>query len=75
MKRAQWISLGAIFAFAALIAVFVLRNRQPPILPRDDAHVWRGAEACEACHGPDGIPQPPNHPVGRDCARCHGYER
>ena len=72
MKRTQWISLGAIFALAALIAVLAFRNRQPPFLPTDSDHVWRGAEACAECHGPDGLPQSPNHPVGKDCTRCHG---
>ena len=75
MKRAQWISLAAIFALALLVTVLMLRNRQPPFLPADEDHVWHGTEACAECHGPNGIPQSPNHPVGRDCLRCHGSVR
>jgi len=75
MKRVQWLSLAALAVLALVIAVFFLRNRQPPILPVDDDHLWRGAEACRECHGPDGIPQGPNHPVGEDCVRCHGSAR
>ena len=75
MKRAQWISLAVIFVFAALIVVLMLRNRQPPVLPADEEHVWHSTEACMECHGPDGTPVSPNHPVGRDCLRCHGSER
>jgi hypothetical protein len=72
MKRAQLISFAAIAVLAILIGVLVLRNRQPPVLPLDDDHVWRGAPGCEECHGPDGIPRSRNHPVGQDCTRCHG---
>jgi hypothetical protein len=75
MKRAQWISFAAIALLAMLIGLLVLRNRQAPFLPADADHVWQGAASCEECHGPDGIPRSKNHPVGKDCMRCHGTGR
>jgi hypothetical protein len=74
MNRRQLSLLAALGVLAALVVLLTLRNRQPPRLP-DDAEHRSGAsvEACLACHDPQGIrPRSPNHPVGRDCGRCHG---
>ena len=76
MKRAQWIALGVLFVFAALVLLLVLRNPQAPPMPPDADHVWQGPDACLTCHGPEGeMPRNPNHPVGRDCLRCHSVGR
>lgn len=76
MKRAQWIAFGALFAFAALVLVFVLRNRQAPPMPPDEAHSWLNADTCMECHATGTeLAQNPNHPVGRDCMQCHAKAR
>jgi cytochrome c553 len=74
VSRTQIILLSILIVTAGLLAVLVMRNRQPPILPADDDHaVFDGAEACMVCHGADGgMPQSKNHPIGPDCMRCHG---
>jgi len=74
VKKTQWIALGGLVALAALVGVLVLRNRQAPAMPADADHVWRSADGCLVCHGPDGLPRSPNHPVGRDCLRCHAAQ-
>ena len=76
MKRTQWIAFGALFAFAALVLVFALRNRQAPQMPPDEDHGWRNAETCLECHAPGKQHlENPNHPVGRDCLQCHAKAR
>lgn len=73
MPRSRKIALLGLALFAAFVIVLALRNRRPPPLPPDAAHVWENADACLECHGPgEALAQQPNHPVGRDCARCHG---
>lgn len=59
---------------AAFIAWLAFRNRQPPLLPRDDVHVNEGVpDRCLTCHGPEAmLPRSKNHPPGNDCFRCHG---
>ncbi len=74
MTRKQALLLLALGLVAALVLLLTLRNRQPPFLPDDPEH-RRGAtvDECLACHGPGGAaPRSPNHPLGRDCLRCHG---
>ena len=75
MKRTQLILLG-LLALVAIGAVFLmLRNPQPPILPDNADHRWINADTCLDCHGVGrSHPQPRNHPVGRDCMRCHGRQ-
>ena len=77
MKPLQILLLVLILLLAGLVLVFALRNRQPPILPADAGHAtFVSAESCLSCHGPSGArPQSPNHPVGRECMRCHGSAR
>ena len=74
MSRTQIALLSLLIVAAGLLAVLVMRTRQPPILPNDDDHaVFDGAAACMACHGPDGgMPRSKNPPIGPDCLRCHG---
>lgn len=73
MKRTQLIALGAVALFAALVIVLALRNRQAPVLPADEDHVWVSTESCDSCHSAEGgLPRSLNHPVGKDCLRCHG---
>jgi hypothetical protein len=73
MKRSQIIALAALLAVAALVAVLALRNPQPPLLPADEEHAGTRNENCLECHGPEGMyPRSRNHPLGSDCARCHG---
>lgn len=76
MKRPQWIAVGGLVVLAGLVLVLMLRNRQAPALPGDTNHVWHGADTCLVCHNTNGVaPRTPNHPVGRDCLRCHGSAR
>jgi hypothetical protein len=74
MKRPQIIALVALLVLAALVGLLALRNPQPPVLPSDEVHGPPArVEACLVCHGPDGVdPRSRNHPLGDDCARCHG---
>ncbi len=73
MKRRQLVMLSVMLLGAALVLILVLRNRQPPRIPPDEDHRVLYADECMECHGPDGgLPQDPNHPIGRECSRCHG---
>jgi len=74
MNSLQKTLFGLLLVLALLVAYLAWRNPQPPLLPADEAHArFSGPEACMACHGPEGaLPQSRNHPVGRDCLRCHG---
>jgi hypothetical protein len=76
MKRVQVVFLAAILLLATLVLVLALRNPQAPFLPTDEDHAtWTDAEPCLDCHGREGpAPQSPNHPLGRDCMRCHAPE-
>jgi len=72
VKKTQWIAVCGLLAFAAIVSVLMLRNRHPPAMPDNTDHTWRGADGCLVCHGPNGrAPRTPNHPVGRECLRCH----
>ena len=75
MKRTQIVLLIVLGLAAALTAVLLMRNPEPPMLPRDDDHqAFVSADDCMVCHGPDGgAPQSTNHPVGRRCLNCHGF--
>ena len=77
MRRVQIMLLVGIVALAGLVLLFALRNRQPPILPTDPDHAgFVDAQRCLSCHNPDGEhPQTKNHPVSRECMRCHGRKR
>ena len=74
MNRKQWTLLSVIAFVAAFIAWLAWSGRQPPLLPKDDAHAtFESAGSCMGCHGRDGAsPQSPRHPLGNDCLRCHG---
>ena len=74
MNRKQWVILVTIGLAAALTAWLALSSRQPPLLPRDEAHrSFESARVCLSCHGVDAAyPQSPRHPLGEDCLRCHG---
>jgi hypothetical protein len=74
MKRSQIVALVALAVLAVLVILLALRNPQPPVLPSDEIHgAPAGFEACLVCHGPHGdAPRSNNHPLGNDCARCHG---
>lgn len=76
MKAKQVVLLAILVLVAALVGWLALRTRQPPLLPRDMAHAsFVGAERCLTCHGPAGShPQSRNHPLGRECLRCHGFK-
>jgi hypothetical protein len=67
-----------VLASAATAAILLLvRNPEPPFLPSDPDHAtFESAERCLGCHGPGGPrPRSPNHPIGRECLRCHAVER
>jgi len=74
MNRKQVAALAVIVAVALIVAWLARASRQPPLLPRDDAHAeFTSAPACLNCHGEDGpSPQSKGHPLGEDCLRCHG---
>ncbi len=74
MPRKHWTVLAVIAIAAAFILWLAYRSRQAPLVPDDPTHATiRGARFCLGCHGPAGaVPQPPNHPLGEDCLRCHG---
>ena len=73
MGRTQKILLVGIALLAVVVVFFATRNRQPPILPEDANHAGFSIPNCLRCHGPQGEkPRGMNHPVGDDCARCHG---
>jgi hypothetical protein len=74
MSRRQWWIFAAIGAAAAFIAWLALSNRQPPMLPRDDAHATvTDTGDCLKCHGADAaVPRSRSHPLGNECFRCHG---
>jgi hypothetical protein len=76
VNRTQWIAVAVLAVLAGVIVVLMLRNRQAPVLPADPEHVWRGSEACVACHDADGVlPRSSNHPLGPECLNCHGLAR
>lgn len=77
MKRSKIVALLALLAFAAIVVALSLRNRQAPWIPDDAEHAAAIAPAdCESCHGHDGVlPRSPDHPIGRDCGRCHAPQR
>ena len=76
MGRTQKILLGLILLLAAGVGYLALRNRQPPVLPRDAEHAVYDLPKCQDCHGPAGdFPRSKNHPIGEDCARCHGFPK
>jgi cytochrome c553 len=66
--------LAVIALAAGFVAWLAYATRQAPLLPDDDLHAtFQSARACLGCHGPEGaVPQPPKHPLGEDCLRCHG---
>lgn len=74
MGRGQKLFLVGLLLLAALLALLIWRNRQPPFLPQDADHRQAvNSGDCLACHGEDGgYPRGENHPLGFDCARCHG---
>ena len=74
MTRQQTVMLILLLLLAVFVAVLALRTNKPPWLPEDSDHaVFTGAAVCNVCHGPDApAPRSRNHPVGRDCMRCHG---
>ena len=74
VSRAQKLFLAVVMFMMLATGLLVWRNRQPPFLPDDEFHFGpRTAENCMTCHGPQGdLPQGRNHPLGRDCGRCHG---
>jgi len=73
MKRTQLIALGTVVLFAALVVIMALRTRQAPVLLADEDHVFVSSETCDSCHSAEGgLPRSLNHPVGKDCLRCHG---
>ena len=72
MDRRRVVALVLVVLVAAGVAMLALRNRQPPLQPRDADHRWSGAAACLTCHGPSGsMPRSEGHPLGDDCLRCH----
>jgi hypothetical protein len=72
VNKTQWTAVGGVVALAAIVLVLVLRNPQPAAIPGNADHNWHGADGCLVCHGLNGrSPRTPNHPVGRDCLRCH----
>ena len=76
MKRVQWIAFGGLVLLAGFVLVLMLRNPRAPALPGNANHVWREADTCLVCHDTNGMmPRTPNHPVGRDCLRCHASGR
>ena len=73
MGRMQKTLLIALALVAAIVVYVALRNRQPPLLPGDADHAVFEIPNCLRCHNPDGeYPRGKNHPIGDDCARCHG---
>ncbi len=74
MGRGQKVFLIGLVLLAALIGILVWRNRQPPMLPENENHAGiTSGERCLVCHGPeDELTRGRNHPLGFDCARCHG---
>lgn len=76
MRKAQVIALVILALFALLVCYLALRTRQPPRLPADEIHTSvMGADQCLGCHGPGGMsPRSKDHPLGRDCLRCHGLQ-
>ena len=66
-------AVAGLIVLAGLVLVLVLRNPSPPAPPGDADHVWHGPDTCLVCHDASGaVPRSPNHPVGRECLRCHG---
>lgn len=77
MGRARWILLIVVVAGSALFLFRYSLQKERPDIPADEIHVEaRGSEvACYSCHGPGGAaPRSKNHPVGKDCTRCHFWQ-
>lgn len=77
MCRLRWILLILIVAGSALFLFRYSLQKERPDIPADELHLGlRGREeACMSCHGPDAaVPRSRNHPVGRDCTRCHFWQ-
>ena len=77
MRGRRGAILIALAAAAGLVVFLAVRNPQAPLLPPDADHAtFAGADGCLVCHGPDGaLPRSTNHPIGRECLRCHGLRR
>jgi len=73
MSSRTRVSIVLVLLLAGLVLVLALRNRQAPLLPQDEDHaMFYSGEQCQTCHGPGEIAeQGPNHPIGRECMRCH----
>jgi len=73
MSRSKLVPLALLLLLAGVVVVLALRNRQAPLLPEGEEHAFVSRDHCLTCHGPDGaMPRGVNHPVDRDCLRCHG---
>ena len=77
MNRQKWILLLVLAAVAAVVIWLAVGQRTPPFLPSDEEHaVFTGADDCLPCHDLEGpAARSINHPVGRDCLRCHGIRK
>ena len=77
MSKTQRILMTSLVVVLLAVALLAWRVRQPPVMPADSAHTsFVNPKRCLVCHGPDGeSPRTVNHPVGQDCARCHGFAR
>lgn len=73
MNRLQKVLLALLVLGAAFVIWVAMRNPKPPFLPGDPTHAsFETPEACLVCHAPGGpSPQSANHPLGRECMRCH----
>lgn len=73
MNRTQKVLLAVLALAAGFVLWLATRNPKPPFLPSDESHAsFASPEACLECHAPGGpSPQSANHPLGRECMRCH----